>query len=308
MVKILSKSVLFLVMAFCVMELLVRIFHLHRDTPKMTLDASGIRKFAPNQQGHMAYGGRKQAFTKYRINADGWNSAIEYKLEKTSELRVAIIGDSYIEGFHVDVENSIGRLIEKGTSSSTEVYEFGMSSADLASYVHLLSSESVMMNSCDFIFINIADSTDLYRMNFVGEKDYVTKYKNPLYNIYNMSMFLSYVNANLRILEPIKAKFESSKKKEVSLNLIENFNHILSKADLNKVVFILNSKKMPASVMTRMNNSNLPFIDYHDPFEASQEKLGFGFDIHWNFKAREIIAALITDFIKSKEVVHEQKN
>ncbi|MCX5687423.1 MAG: hypothetical protein NTV71_02080 [Candidatus Omnitrophica bacterium] len=44
---------------------------------------------------------------RYNINKEGWNSNKEYVERKSSKIRIAVIGDSYVEGLTVDADKSL---------------------------------------------------------------------------------------------------------------------------------------------------------------------------------------------------------
>ena len=50
------------------------------------------------------------------INNLGFNSVKDYDFNFNNKKSVAIIGDSFVEGFQVDVNKSIGRLMEEENS------------------------------------------------------------------------------------------------------------------------------------------------------------------------------------------------
>lgn len=74
--------------------------------------------------------------THFRVNNYGWNSEIDYVPNPPKPL-IAIIGDSFIEGFSVDPENSISAHLRKMLDGRYEVYRFGISGAPLSQYLHI---------------------------------------------------------------------------------------------------------------------------------------------------------------------------
>lgn len=74
--------------------------------------------------------------THFRVNNYGWNSEIDYVPNPPQPL-IAIIGDSFIEGFSVDPENSISAHLRKMLDGRYEVYRFGISGAPLSHYLHI---------------------------------------------------------------------------------------------------------------------------------------------------------------------------
>jgi GDSL-like Lipase/Acylhydrolase family len=75
---------------------------------------------------------------KYNINREGWNSPREYTSAKSEKTRIAVIGDSFVDAFQVDVHKCFAELLEKNLSPRTEVYRFGFGAAPLTQYLQVL--------------------------------------------------------------------------------------------------------------------------------------------------------------------------
>jgi len=151
------KSNLFLVAAsFFVMlligELVVfRFLLLPSDIPRIEQNAlNKVLRYLPNQEGVWRVRNHTQA--PYQINNVGWNSEFDYKLERTSKDRIAIIGDSYIEALQVPFSASAAELLAKQTG--IEVYRFGLSGAPLSQYLYILQHE-VLQYSPEVIVFNL---------------------------------------------------------------------------------------------------------------------------------------------------------
>ena len=85
---------------FFFLEGIVRVFHLYNDVPlRLFIDEYDIQKTVPSQTGFSVTGNRRQNFAEFRINKSGYNSYREFIPSKDS-IEVAIIGDSFIEGFN----------------------------------------------------------------------------------------------------------------------------------------------------------------------------------------------------------------
>ncbi|MGH2829991.1 MAG: alginate O-acetyltransferase AlgX-related protein [Candidatus Binatia bacterium] len=110
------------------------------DVPLEWWDESArILKYRPNQQGVSFPEGDRRRPVCYAINADGWNSVHpRYSAERRKDLRVAVVGDSYVAAFQVDPADSVsGRLEALLGSDRAEVYAFGMNGAHLSQYLHV---------------------------------------------------------------------------------------------------------------------------------------------------------------------------
>jgi hypothetical protein len=73
----------------------------------------------------------------WHINNQGWNSAIDYVTGKRDKPLIAIIGDSYIEAFQVDVTKNIAAILRTKLAGKFEVYSFGISGAALSEYLQI---------------------------------------------------------------------------------------------------------------------------------------------------------------------------
>jgi len=75
---------------------------------------------------------------KWRVNNYGWISAVDYqRKELRDKPLVAVIGDSYLEAFHVDVDKSVAALLRDSLHGEYDVYQFGISGASLATYLQI---------------------------------------------------------------------------------------------------------------------------------------------------------------------------
>ena len=66
----------------------------------------------------------------------GWNYPIDYYPINDKKL-IAVIGDSYIEAFQVDVDKNYPFLLREKLKNDYEVYAFGKSGAPLSQYLHI---------------------------------------------------------------------------------------------------------------------------------------------------------------------------
>lgn len=138
---------------FIILEVFVfRFILIAPDMPKLDF-VNGIVKYKPGQTG--IYRIRNEIEAEFRINKNGWNSAYgEYSPDKSgSRYRIAVVGDSYIEGMEVDYDESMAEKLESRLGSeSFEVYRFGISGAPLSQYLHMIREE-VMQYNPDMIIV-----------------------------------------------------------------------------------------------------------------------------------------------------------
>jgi len=105
----------------------------------------------------------------WRVNNAGWNSLVDYAsaAEKTRP-RVAVLGDSFIEGFPTDVDDHVDTCLQGLTGEAADVYAFGRSGWYLAQYVALARyAGEHFAPDIYVIFINYHDLQDSLRENGV---------------------------------------------------------------------------------------------------------------------------------------------
>lgn len=105
----------------------------------------------------------------WRVNNAGWNSVFDYTppAEKARP-RVALLGDSFIEGFPTDVDQHVDAYLYKDAGGRADVYAFGRSGWYLAQYVALSRYVDEQFAPDTFvIFLNYHDIQDSLRENGV---------------------------------------------------------------------------------------------------------------------------------------------
>jgi hypothetical protein len=103
----------------------------------MRFDVEGPR------EGVFTRGRFAQVRGRWRINERGWNSEIEYvpaQARPPGRPLVAIIGDSYVNGFQVDLEQNLASVLRGLVGADLDVYGFGMPGAPLSQYLHMSRS------------------------------------------------------------------------------------------------------------------------------------------------------------------------
>src|SRR5258705_6500747 len=107
-----SLSVLLAALAFVgATEAVFRCFVQASDIPYWAPDAQlGYRHEARREGLFVAAGHR----ARFRLNNRGWNSPRDYaRLRRPGVVRIAVVGDSYVEALQVDVERSLGPELER---------------------------------------------------------------------------------------------------------------------------------------------------------------------------------------------------
>lgn len=103
----------------------------------------GVLRHQPGQRGvyWSAPFGEEGVRAPFGINAQGWNSARpDYPARRTGALRIAVVGDSYVEALQVPPEASLAEGLERELAAQpggTEVFRYGISGAPLSQYLHM---------------------------------------------------------------------------------------------------------------------------------------------------------------------------
>ena len=96
---------------------------------------------------------------RWRINSSGWLSVFDYEPRTDSgRFRVAIIGDSFVEGYQVDAEYRLDAELSTKLSDA-DVYSYGHSGAQLAQYCALAGYIEEQWNPD--VFIVFIEGTDV---------------------------------------------------------------------------------------------------------------------------------------------------
>lgn len=310
MVKLVSKILLYFIISLVVLEILVRAFHLYNDRPERFVDNDSLNKWVPGQEGYSVYGNRRQVFAKYHINSSGYNSYREFEPSEVG-VEVALIGDSFIEGFHQDYDNSIGKKVENNLNGKVEVFEYGHSANDLADQLHTIQSYSQEFKAIDYIVISIRYEDDLTR------GAYKPINRIPGYGFLKYSKLLVYVQ-DIGLIDPAKRmvakilafKNNRTKKSEtteaqidLSTTFINNFKSLIDSYGLDKdrTAFLLDGSITDQRFLDYLKDENIDVIDYAQVFYNDNVPKTLIFDQHWNNKGRTLIADLIADYVSMKE-------
>ncbi|WP_394972485.1 hypothetical protein [uncultured Croceitalea sp.] len=308
MIKLIWKIMVYAFLIFLVLEALVRIFHLQNDTPTWYLDEDNVYKWVPGQEGYAVYGNRRQQFSKYHINESGYNSYTEF--EPTREnIEVAILGDSFIEGFHQDYFNSIGKKIEN-VYPGIKVYEYGHSSFDLADQLYLHHVKKEKFSKIDLIIFEVKYKNDLQR------NEYTVPPRQVVFPLLRHSKLLVYL-LNIGMVDPIKQLLRDFNIGQTPLaerkGLIkddklyqENFKSLISKYDFDKskMTLLLDSRETNISFLDYLEREQIQYIDYGAQFANNiKRNTTLIYDRHWNDYGRSLVAKSICDFLKEKKKI-----
>lgn len=300
------------------LEILVRVFHLYTEDPPRYIDEFGVEKRVPDHQGYAVYGNRNQQFSEFHINNAGFNSHRDF-LPSESKFEVAVIGDSFIEGFHQDFSNSIGKKIE-ARIPGIEVYQYGYAGYDLANQMHLIHSYTENFEKIDAIFLYMNYEKDLSRGIYEPNYERINMLNSPLFRLRNSIKLLSY-GSKIGILEPLKklvtgsafsGSAEGYKTNEIikdkaspeqrDQQYLANFKSLVKAYgfDKEKTVLLLDKRKTSPLFLSFCEENSINYLDYSNAFESSDKPTTLIYDWHWNDHGRELIARTINDYLLTK--------
>ncbi|MBQ4819544.1 hypothetical protein [Aquimarina sp. MMG016] len=320
MKKLIFKSALYFFLILIGLEILVRIFHLGKDTPTRFLDEHKVEKWVPNQNGFSVTGNRRQNFSEYKINNSGYNSYREFN-PTNNKVEIALVGDSFIEGFHQNYYNSIGKKVENAIPT-IEVYEYGYAGYDFADQLHLVQSYKNQFNLIDHVILGIKFSNDLTR----GEYKVVTgrlNLESPLNRLLKKSKLLVYCKS-IGILDPpqkliyrVKSMLRPAQKvkqlsdeeaerlkEEKDKVYLANFESLVTTYGYDKKRFtlLLDSRITSPMFLSYLKENGFSYIDFSNSFEKTDRSTTLIYDRHWNNHGRELVAKVIIDYLKQIDV------
>ena len=161
---ILKLMIFSLLLAVC-SELFFRSVVPARESPiTQTLSTYGIENYDPAQaqEGLFTSGRRAQQRSLWFINAQGWNQREDFETDP-NRLKpfVAMLGDSYVEGFYVASESHVMRVLRGLNDQRIDTYQLGKSGSKFGHFIQMakyLSEEQytpevlvILINRGDFV-------------------------------------------------------------------------------------------------------------------------------------------------------------
>ncbi|WP_396590116.1 hypothetical protein [Allomuricauda sp. R78024] len=314
MFRLLSKIIIYLVLIFLFLEILVRVFHLHNDMPTRFVDNDNVNKWMPGQHGYSVHGNRRQNYAEFHINKAGYNSHRDFQ-PSIDGFEIAIIGDSFIEGFHQDYKQSLGKKVEDHIEG-IQVYEYGHSATDLADHLFKIHNNQDSFDLIDHIIIDIKFEDDLLRNEY-----HRAKFSKPFFPFLKYSKLATYilnigfldkikdVNRNVRSMF-VKKKRVSEKEApsvyEIDSLYMSNFKKLISEYGFNKkkTTFLLDSRVTSKVFIDYLDQHKLRYIDYGIAFKNAKEPVTLIYDAHWNNLGRTLIAEEIVEFLRKEKLLN----
>jgi hypothetical protein len=169
-----------------------------------------------------------QQRAKWSINNAGWNSAIDFKTSKRKP-RIAIIGDSYVEAFQVNVGDSLAGQLRKLVSRHFDVYDFGISGAPLSQYLQMtryvrnrfdpdIIVINVVHNDFDESLCSVRRKVGMLCLEDDGqdirEASILAYQPNPVFRLVRRSSVIRYLVGNMQIETRLKRLTASEQNNE----------------------------------------------------------------------------------------------
>ncbi|MBU2945645.1 hypothetical protein [Zobellia uliginosa] len=318
--KFILKSVLYILLILLLLEVIVRVFHLYTEDPPRFIDKYGVEKRIPDHDGYAVTGNRNQNFSKFHINKAGFNSFREFN-PSADKFEMALIGDSFIEGFHQDFSNSIGKQIENKVKD-VEVYEYGYAGYDFANQMHLVYAYHKDFQLIDKIVLYLNYENDLGRAEYEPNKGRIKMLSSTVFKIRDNIKLLAY-GSKIGIVEPLKKlaqggiafnetdkayktnelKDSEAEKLKIDKQRIANFKNLIELYgfDKSKTSLLLDSRKTSDRFLDFCRNNGIKYIDFAPKFENSKKPTTLIYDHHWNAYGRSLIAKELADYLKEQK-------
>lgn len=296
------------------LEGFVRVFHLTKDYPVRFVDDLGVEKWVPSQEGYSVTGNRRQNFSEYRINSFGYNSYREFNPTQ-DKCEIAIVGDSFIEGFHQNYYNSTGKKIENKLPN-VDVYEYGYAGYDLADQLHLIKQYKQQFDLIDLVVIGLDFESDVSRDTYSILEERMALESSAFKAMRRIKLLVYFQNigafdaprALVRNLlsgsDPVPVNKTAEEiqlqQAQIQQQRFENFKRLVATYgfDKERFVFLIDARKTPQLLLDYLHEQGYPYIDYSARLDQSILPTTLIYDQHWNNHGRSIVASLIANYFK----------
>lgn len=122
---------------FFILEIFFRVVIPADNPPRSVFDENEKMYFFSDKkkEGISTRGRFAEIKAKWHINNMHWNSPFDYENNPDNKL-IAVIGDSYVQAFQVDVDKNFSVLLGEKLNDIYKVYSFGLDGAPLSQYLH----------------------------------------------------------------------------------------------------------------------------------------------------------------------------
>jgi len=314
--KFLLKSALYIFLILLLLEGIVRMLHLYTEDPPRFIDDYGVEKRVPDHTGYAVTGNRNQNFSEFHINKAGFNSHREFA-PSSDKYEVALVGDSFIEGFHQDYNSSIAIRIEQKVPD-IEVYKYGYAGYDFANQMHLVHAYKKDFELIDEIILYLNYENDLDRGVYEPNHARIKMLSSGLFKLRDNIKLLAY-GSKIGIVEPLKKLAQGGdafkdtedayknntmngetddEKRKKDEKRIANFKSLIALygLDKDKTAILLDSRKTSTRFLDFLKENGIRYIDFAQRFEKSDTSTNLVYDHHWNAHGRELISEEIAHF------------
>lgn len=318
MKRFILKSALYIILILLLLEGLVRVLHLYTEDPPRFIDDYGVEKRVPDHSGYAVTGNRNQNFSEFHINKAGFNSHREFE-PGAGKYEVALVGDSFIEGFHQDFYSSTGKRIEEKIKG-IEVYEYGYAGYDFANQMHLVNAYKDDFELIDKIILYLNYENDLGRGIYEPNHGRIKMLSSTLFKLRDNIKLLAY-GSKIGIVEPLKKLAQGGnafqdtedayknnalngesddEKRKKDEQRIDNFKSLIALygLDKDKTAILLDSRNTSPRFLDFLKENGIRYIDFAQRFAKSDKSTNLIYDHHWNAHGRELISEEIAAYIK----------
>jgi hypothetical protein len=302
MKKFLIYSIVWLILVLVSLEIALRVFGLSAKTmPTQNIDNNYL--FEPGNSGFRIKGGLKEINCYYEINKQGFNSIVDFDELDYKNLNIALIGDSYIQGFDTDVNHSIGRQLEEMLGKNVVVHEYGRAGANIIDYA-LAYQQFVKSKKYDFVFVLATDKDlEATKPSYMGQGKRVPK-QSLIRKVYDNIHVVRYLNINQGLGVHFNKLINDGPE---SIDRIHNENlpdEIITKESYLATINQDALKLLPKEVVflyeeDRMNDFFVSTYDYNFKkvihFKLPKDH---GLDAHWNINGRYNCAKAMAEYIQ----------
>lgn len=296
-----SKFIVFisswLLISLISLNFTIKLFNLAGHTiPELTINGNQLWK--PGADSVWVKGGLGEIKARYRINRDGWNSIIDYQKDYPDSQKIAIIGDSYIEGFHVDAANSIGRQFEQLSELSYRVHEYGKSGGNIVDFSKIYKEYNLDRFKKVFVFVTDEDLFDkraaFMRVSAPAANDGLFR------ELYAAIPLLRYLNINHGLMHNLKnlpnKPFKNINADQGSKAEKKIKKHTINTDALNvfniNTIFIYERSLLSDTLLWQLPHNSVAINPVLLPDN-------YGFDKHWNINGRKNCAIAIYQYLNN---------
>ena len=278
-----------------------------------------------------------EGFSLGRFNRYRYMGPAYPKQKMDNTIRIALLGDSFVEGFQVFDRNHFRKILEENLSKKLnreiEVLNFGRSGFDIGDmYAYNQTFVSEFNPDFSLYFISNEDLHPLFRdplrMKVRIKEDsllVVKEYPKNYINIYNKTKYLIQYSSIMNMLNnarksakeqrilailldklyPIKNQNTLQTEQNNTFQLPEITHRILENLNPAKdIVINRDSKDLPEQIHIKIKEENLILLDLRDSLNILKKQ---GIDPyyweatgkigHWNHKAHKVVGTYIANEI-----------